>query len=384
MQFKNNVNFNKKQLKNAVIDTLSSAPSSPTEGQIYFNDGTVTANDIGFYIRQGSAWKKLTDQSMTDQQILDAVKRVDGTGSGIDADLLDGNSASAFYLATTTLNNIATATGNVGLGGNSITNLKTEIVTDNTTNAATTEFVTRAVANAVQGLDIKGSVTYATVSGFSAWTSNNTAGTITISANPATELAPFDSSNAVVVGQRILVKHFTSANAYLNGFYQVTTSDFASSQIVLTRVDMLYNTSIQANAFVFVERGLTLSDTGWVLTSNSGTVGTDPIAFVQFSSAGVIVTRADGGITKEGNEIYVDTTLIPRKKQFTFPASNTAANTPISLGHNLNTEFVSVSIIEISSKEVVLADVSVTDAMAVAVTFADAVNANTFRAVIIG
>lgn len=38
--------------------------------------------------------------AVTAAQLLTAVKTVDGTGSGLDADLLDGNQASAFYLAT--------------------------------------------------------------------------------------------------------------------------------------------------------------------------------------------------------------------------------------------------------------------------------------------
>ena len=54
--------------------------------------------------------------AITATNILDAVKTVDGSGSGLDADTLDGNEASAFYLASnpsnyiTSSGNIATAT----------------------------------------------------------------------------------------------------------------------------------------------------------------------------------------------------------------------------------------------------------------------------------
>ncbi|HWV67698.1 hypothetical protein, partial [Chitinophaga sp.] len=48
----------------------------------------------------------------TSQQILDAVKTVDGTGSGLDADLLDGVNSTGFYGAAGTFTDFNTATGN--------------------------------------------------------------------------------------------------------------------------------------------------------------------------------------------------------------------------------------------------------------------------------
>ena len=37
MQFLSDVNFNKNDLQNAKIENLSSAPSNPVLGQVYFN-----------------------------------------------------------------------------------------------------------------------------------------------------------------------------------------------------------------------------------------------------------------------------------------------------------------------------------------------------------
>jgi hypothetical protein len=52
------------------------------------------------------------------------------------------------------------------------------------------------------------------------------------------------------------------------------------------------------SAFVFIETGTTLADTGWVCTSNaSGTMGTTTITFVQFSVAGSGVSSITFGST---------------------------------------------------------------------------------------
>jgi hypothetical protein len=376
VQIKNNVNFNKKQLKNAVIDKLSAAPSTPVEGQVYFNDGSVTINDKGFYIYQGTTWKKLTDQSMSATDIVTALNTL-GQPIGLNVDQVDGYHASAFYLATTALNNITAPSGNVALNGHSITGLKTEDVGNDTTNAATTAFVTRAVSNAIQGLDIKASVKFATVSAFSSHLYSSAGlGSITIPDTPASQTAAFDGQT-VAVNDRVLVKHFTTTNSYKNGFYLVTTAD---TSIVLTRVDLQEGQSISPNAFVFVEQGTTLQDTGWVLSSNSGTVGTNNIVFTQFSSAGII--EVGDGLTKTGNTIQIDTSEVPKK--YVQLIGSASANTPITITHNLNATSVVVSIIEVSSNEIVLTDVSIPNPVDITVTFADAITSGQYRVVVIG
>jgi hypothetical protein len=58
-------------------------------------------------------------------------------------------------------------------------------------------------------------------------------------------------------------------------------------------------------AFVFVQSGTTLADTGWVCTSNAGgTIGVTPITWTQFSTAGTY--NAGTGLTLTGSTFSVN------------------------------------------------------------------------------
>lgn len=85
------IDLSKSELLNAKVQNLATAPSSPGEGQIYYN--TV---DHRLYAWNGTAWigADAVGATMSASDILTAIKTVDGTGSGLDADTLDGVQAS--------------------------------------------------------------------------------------------------------------------------------------------------------------------------------------------------------------------------------------------------------------------------------------------------
>jgi hypothetical protein len=98
----------------------------------------------------------------------------------------------------------------------------------------------------------------------------------------------------------------TGANVLLNpGDTFSATNLAAGSASAWTRPVDFAAGSHSAHAFTFIETGTDYSDSGWVCTTNGPTdvVGTNSLAFVQFSSAGV--TTASTGLVKVGNDIRV-------------------------------------------------------------------------------
>jgi hypothetical protein len=148
----------------------------------------------------------------------------------------------------------------------------------NTTQLATTAFVTSAVDAARSGLDVKASVKAAT-------TANITlSGTQTI------------DDIALVATDRVLVKNQTTASE--NGIYVVASGSWTRS------TDADTNAEVTSGMFTFVEQGTANADSGWVLTTDGAiVVGTTDLTFVQFSGAGQIIAGA--GLTKTGNTLDV-------------------------------------------------------------------------------
>jgi hypothetical protein len=150
----------------------------------------------------------------------------------------------------------------------------------NLTNAPTNagHAATKAYVDSIaQGLDVKQSARAAT-------TANITlSGTQTI------------DNVVLVAGDRVLVKNQGTASQ--NGIYDVAAGAWTRS------IDMDVWSEVPG-AFVFVEEGNTLADTGWVATANQGgTLGTTNITWNQFSGAGTYT--AGGGIGLTGTTFSV-------------------------------------------------------------------------------
>jgi hypothetical protein len=103
---------------------------------------------------------------------------------------------------------------------------------------------------------------------------------------------------ALVAGNRVLVKNQSTASA--NGIYVVASGAWTRS----TDAD-IFNELV--SAFVFVEEGSTLADTGFVCTVDAGgTLGTTPITWAQFSGAGTFT--AGTGLTLTGGTFSITNT----------------------------------------------------------------------------
>lgn len=133
------------------------------------------------------------------------------------------------------------------------------------------------VDDRIQGLDIKKSVKVATT------------GPITLSA------VQMIDGVMVSVGDRVLVKD--QADPIQNGIYVVAVSAWVRSSDA-------NSTTLNANAFTFVEQGTLNQDTGWTLSTNDPlVVDTTPLTFTQFSAAGTIV--AGNGLARAGQVLSV-------------------------------------------------------------------------------
>jgi len=100
----------------------------------------------------------------------------------------------------------------------------------------------------------------------------------------------------LIDGNRVLLTG--QVPAVENGIYVVRADAWTRA------ADATTNEDVTPGLFTFVEEGSTGAGTGWVLTSTGPTtLGTTPLPFAQFSSAGVI--QAGDGIAKVGNVISV-------------------------------------------------------------------------------
>lgn len=105
------------------------------------------------------------------------------------------------------------------------------------------------------------------------------------------------------LNDRILVKDQILGQE--NGLYQ-----FNGTGNPLTRtIDADSNPEVKAGLYTFVTEGTTYQDTGWLLSTNDPIiVGTTPLVFIQFSSAGLITVS--NGLTKTGINIKLGGQII--------------------------------------------------------------------------
>ena len=173
------------------------------------------------------------------------------------------------------LNEFTAPDGSVSLNSQKITNLATPTADGD---AASKSYVD----GVAQGLDVKDSCVAATT------------GNITIS----TALNNGDTLDGVSLStnDRVLVKDQSSASE--NGIYIVGSSP--------ARADDLAAGADAAGMFTFIEKGTVNADNAFVCTSDKGSavVGTNNLAFTQFSGAGQVV--ASDGLSKSGNTLSVD------------------------------------------------------------------------------
>lgn len=424
------IDLGKSELRNARIQNLATAPSTPAVGQIYFD--TVQSN---LYFYDGSVWRaayqdeahpigpaggdlsgtypnpsiatgaidnsKIANGAAIDLAKLatDPLARANHTGTQPASTISDFDT----QVRTTRLDQMAAPTAAVSANNQRLTNLADP--------TGPQDAASKAYVDAVStGLDVKQSVRAATTA------------SITLSGTQSIDDVTLD------VGDRVLVKNQGTASQ--NGIYVVANGSWSRAQ------DADSTAEVTPGMFAFVEEGTDNGDSGWLLT-NDGTItlGTTALVFAQFSGAGQVIAGA--GLVKSGNTLdvvgtsdritvsadYIDiaatydgqtsiTTLgtittgtwegtpvavanggtgatnatdartnLGAVSKYTAPNGGTATDV---ITHNLNTNDVTVSIRDVSTGQHVWADTYVTDVNTVTVMYGSAPAASSLRITVIG
>jgi hypothetical protein len=432
------IDLTKQELQNARIQNLATAPSSPVEGQIYYDTDT---NIVYFW--NGTSWVStqtdpysygsgvsttlgITDSAAdgTSTALARADHRHAGPGFGSPATLSFGGTTAEGSASTVSrsdhshampahdgaahsaikISDLAAPSADVSFGTYKITNLANPTSAQD---AATKSYVDATAS----GLDVKASVRVATTEEL---------------ASPPYAGGVIDGVT-LVAGDRILIKNQSSAQ--FNGIFVVNSSPNLPSRAT----DFDTTAEVTAGAFTFVEEGTINADTGWVLTTNGTiTLDTTSLAFAQFSGAGtytasngVLLTGAnftfapktDGGLNTGSSGAFVklptnsglgttsDGLAVGAGTGITVSGGNVAINTADSNGrvtrryatsigdtsatsftitHNLNSLDVIVQVYTNSDGSEVMADVSRTGVNTVSVAVASAPTTNQYRVVVVG
>jgi hypothetical protein len=280
-------------------NTLSNiANSSLTNSSVTYNgvtvalgdSGTITAASpnaltagTGLQLNSGTTYDGSAAKTIS---IDSTVATLSGTQT-LTNKTIDANSNTLSNIPNSSLvsYSITLGTTTTSLGGTSLTlgGLTSVTVTQDPTSdlqLATKQYVD----NVAQGLNVKTACLWGTT------------GNITLSG--LTTQAGGEWTGTLTAGDRILVKNQSTAAD--NGIYVAASGSWARSTDANTWNELV-------SAFVFVQDGTTLGDTGWVCTVNpGGTLGVTAVTWTQFSGAGTYT--AGTGLTLTGTQFSITNT----------------------------------------------------------------------------
>ena len=376
LSYLTDINLNKNELQNAVIQTLATAPSSPAEGQIYYDS---SVGDKQIYVYNGSAWISVGG---------------DITGVTAGTGLTDGGT-----------------TGNVTLnviGGTGITANANDIAITATGVGATSYGSSTAIP--VIAINAQGQITSAATAAISSTltisddvvgtpnTDGVTVGTDTlVFAGTTNEIDTLVSDNQVKVG--IVTNPTLTGNVIVTGDLAVNGGDINSTASTLNI--NANSTGASGTGTVVIDGSLTV--TGTTTTVNTETINlADNIILLNSNATGTVTAHAGIEIERgdaanvlfQWNETADDwefqaynhagtPALTTYKIPTTFSASiGDGSTTAYPVTHNLGSKDVIVQLYDVSSFDTVYADVVRTSTEVVTVTFAVAPISNDIRVLI--
>lgn len=322
-------------LKPEPVATLPTAGAS-NNGRVVF-----LTSDGRFYIGYQNAWKPMGMDVQALEGLTPAQLRDRSTHSGTQA--ASTISDLATVVKAYKLSDFAPATADLALGSNKLTGVAPGTSSTDATNKAQLDAVEAIALAAASGIAVKKPCRVAST------TNLTLSGTQTI------------DTVVLVAGDRVLVAGQTTQSA--NGIYVVAAGAWARS------ADADQDGELAPGTLVAVTEGATNGDTLWGLVSDAPiTPGTTNQSWNKILSSTGEIIQAGNGIDKTGvivsikltpstSGLIVDGTglRIDPAKVTTYAEGAVPAGTPpITITHNLGTEYPDIDIFEVATKKKVL------------------------------
>lgn len=346
LKYLTHINLNQNQLQNAVIHPLGTAPSGPTEGQIYYNS---TSGNKKVYIYDGSAWTNISGD-ISEVIAGDALTGGGNTGSvtlnvAVDDSTIEVNSDALRVKAG-------------GIGANELAATSVTAGSYGSSSAIPTFTV-----------DADGRLTAAGTASITT--------TLDIAADSGTD-------NGVVLGTDTLTISGTSNEIETSVSGDTITVGLPNDVTIGNNLIVTGNLTVSGTQTIVNTETIELADNIIVLNSNA--TGTPS------ENAGIEVERGDSSnvalrwnesdddweVTTDGSNYYNISTAADSFKTSIGDGSATS----YTVTHNLGTRDVLVELYDASSYETVIADVTRTSTSVVTIAFTVAPTSNDIRVLI--
>lgn len=379
------LDLNKNELLNAVIQQLASAPSSPAQGQIYYNTG-----DDNLYVWDGAGWVDLTSQGSGSTNLTyTASTRTVASDTGGDAviTLADGTNAG---LMSSAQNDKLAGIESGATADQTGAEIKTAYEAEADTNAYTDAdsakvghiSVTQAVdldqmetdiAALANGMVYQGNWD---ASGGSFPSGANTGDFYTVSVAGTVDGVAFAVDDRLIAITDTASTTTYAANwSKLDATDAVQTVNGATGNVTLDADDI--SDAATTNKFVTAADITTLGNTSGTNTGDEPTASTTVEGTVELATTGETEAKTvtDRAVTPASLATFT--------RKYTALIGDNAA-TSIAVTHGLGSQHVTAQVFEESSGDMVECDVTLTSGTQTTFAFATAPTTDQYRVVIVG